>query len=377
MNTQTNTDLLLGGTRVLDLTVNGSQLGGKILGDNGADVIQIEPPGGSPTRNIGPFYKNIPDPEKSLFWFSTNLHKRGITLNLEKREGREIFKELVKTADIVLESFEPGYMKSLGLGYENLEKINPGIIMTSITPFGQTGPYAKYKGSDIVGVAMGGMQRLFGDPDRAPVRISQPQFYFFCGLHGALGSMTAYYHQVMTGEGQHVDVSGQQAIVLALMIASELWDVLGMNYRGYATRMMSVRPPDAPPLEMHLIHPCKDGHVIFMVGGGEAGAARSSKNMVEFANESGFAMELKDYDWVNNWDTRTMNQEQFDAVMNPLKDFMLSKTKMELFEGAARMDKEIRLAPINNVEDLLNFPQYQARNFWIDVEHPELGETIT
>ncbi|MDY6907713.1 MAG: CoA transferase [Chloroflexota bacterium] len=373
----TRHDTLMEGCRVLDLAEDGCCLAGKILGDMGADVIKIEPPGGSPTRNKGPFHKDIPDPERSLFWFATNLHKRGITLNLETAEGRAIFKRLVEASDIVIEGFAPGYMEGLGLGYRDLERVNPGIVMTSITPFGQSGPYAHYKGSDIVGVAMGGMQRLFGDPDRAPVRISQPEFFLFGGLHGALGSLMAFYHRAMSGEGQHVDVSCQQGIVLALMITSEIWDILHINYRGRAIEMMSIRPPDAPPLRLPLVWPCKDGYVLFMIGGGELGAARSSKNMVELANEHGYALELTDYDWIGSWDTRTMDQEQFDRVMNPIAEFMLTQTKMELFEAAARPDKEFRLAPMNTVKDVLEFPQFLHRGFFVQVEHPELGETLT
>ena len=131
--------------RVLDLTDERGLFCGKILGDLGADVIKIEKPGGDPVRNIGPFYHDIPDPEKSLFWFAFNTNKRGITLNLEAHDGREIFKRLVKSSDFVIESFEPGYLAGLGLAYSALREINSRLIMVSITPFGQTGPYAHYK----------------------------------------------------------------------------------------------------------------------------------------------------------------------------------------------------------------------------------------
>ena len=133
-------ETMLSPYRVLDLTDEKGLLCGKILGDLGADVIKIERPGGDPARNIGPFYHDEPDPEKSLFWFALNTSKRGITLDIEKADGKEIFKKLVKSADFVIESFAPGYLDKLGLGYSELERLNPGIIMVSITPFGQTGP---------------------------------------------------------------------------------------------------------------------------------------------------------------------------------------------------------------------------------------------
>jgi crotonobetainyl-CoA:carnitine CoA-transferase CaiB-like acyl-CoA transferase len=130
---------LLSPYRALDLTDEKGFFCGRILGDFGVDVIKIEPPGGDPSRRIGPFYHDIPDPEKSLHWFAYNANKRGITLNIETADGRELFRRLVKTADFVIESFPPGYMDKIGLGYASLSQINPGIIMTSITPFGQTG----------------------------------------------------------------------------------------------------------------------------------------------------------------------------------------------------------------------------------------------
>jgi len=127
---------LISGYRVVDLTEGGCLVGGKILADLGTDVIKIEPPGGSSSRNIGPFYKDIPDPEKSLFWFAYNANKRGITLDITTADGQALFSRLVKTADIVLESFELGYLDSLGLGYRHLSQVRPEIILTSITPFG-------------------------------------------------------------------------------------------------------------------------------------------------------------------------------------------------------------------------------------------------
>ena len=132
---------MLGPYRVLDMADEKGLLCGKLLGDLGADVVKIEKPGGDPARKLEPFYHDEPDPEKSLFWFALNTSKRGITLDIETADGRGIFKKLVKSADFVIETFPPGYLDGLGLGYPELEKINPGIIMVSITPFGQAGPY--------------------------------------------------------------------------------------------------------------------------------------------------------------------------------------------------------------------------------------------
>jgi len=151
---------LLNPYRVLDLTDEKGLLCAKLLGDLGADVIKIERPGGDPARNIGPFYHDEHDPEKSLFWLAFNTNKRGTTLDIEKVEGQTILKRLVKTADLLVESFPPGYMASLGLGYSDLDRLNPRLIMVSITPFGQSGPYKDYKAPDIVAWAMGGQMYL-------------------------------------------------------------------------------------------------------------------------------------------------------------------------------------------------------------------------
>ena len=159
----TENNTLLGSCRVLDLADEKGLFCGKVLGDFGADVIKIERPGGDPARNIGPFYKDIADSEKSLFWFATNTSKRGITLDIGTPDGKELFRRLVKTADIVVESFEPDYMDYVGLGYSDLKKVKSDIIVTSITPFGQTGPYAYYQATDLIGAAMGGMARILGD----------------------------------------------------------------------------------------------------------------------------------------------------------------------------------------------------------------------
>ena len=143
--------------KVLDLTDEKGFICGKVLADLGADVIKIERPGGDMARSTGPFYHDIADPEKSLYWLAFNASKRSITLDIESADGREVFKKLARTADVVIESFHPGHMASFGLGYPILNEINPGIILTSISAFGQAGPYRDYKAPDIVVRALGGL----------------------------------------------------------------------------------------------------------------------------------------------------------------------------------------------------------------------------
>jgi crotonobetainyl-CoA:carnitine CoA-transferase CaiB-like acyl-CoA transferase len=372
MNQDTTT--FLGGSRVLDLTDEKGHFCGKLLGDLGADVIKIEPPTGDSGRNRGPFYKDIPDPEKSLQWFFTCLNKRGITLNIETTDGRELFKRLVKTADFVLESFEPGYMDRLGLGYEQLEKIKPSIVMTSITPFGQKGPYAHYKATDLVGVSMGGMARLFGDPDGPPTRISAPQLHFLGSIHAAVGSMVAHYHRELTGDGQHVDVSCQQAVLLALRIAAETWDLIKVNPKGMGPNTLLPRPTPPGPVHVPIIKPCKDGHVVSaLFGGAQAGFVKSSRALVALANEEGEALELKDFEW-ETMDSSTVTQEEVDYRNDLMAPFLLSKTKAELFDEAVK--QEILLIPVNTAKDIAESPQLRTRDYWRRVEHPELDDTI-
>ena len=366
---------MLSAYRVLDLTDEKGLLCGKTLGDLGADVIKVEPPGGDSARNIGPFYEDMPHPETSLSWFYTNLNKRGITLNLKTGEGREIFKKLVAEAQVVIESFEPGYLDSLGFGYSELEKVNPGIIMTSITPFGQEGPYSHFKATDIVGVSMGGMVRIYGEPGEAPCRISLPQFYFLGSLHAAAGTMMALYHRELTGEGQWVDVSCQEAAAKSLMDVSSWWDLNKVNIKGTGSWVFTPRPEPLGNLHIRRVWECKDGHVVFVFAGGAApGMVASSKALVELANENGMALEIKDYDW-SKWDATSVSQEEANRLMKPIADFLKTKTKTELLNEALK--RSILLAPIQHIGELVQSPQLKHRGFWVDVEHPELQSTIT
>lgn len=160
--------MLLSGYRALDITDEKGFLCGKILGDLGVDVIKIEEPRGDFARRKGPYYKDIADSNKSLFWFAYNTSKRSITLNIETADGQELFKRLVKNADFVLDSPPSKQLERLGLDYSHLSCINPRIITVSITPFGISGPYSNYKGEDIIISAMAGLLYLTGDADRPP-----------------------------------------------------------------------------------------------------------------------------------------------------------------------------------------------------------------
>ena len=367
------TQSLLEPYRVLDLTEGGCLIGGKILGDMGADVIMVEKPRGNPTRNIGPFYHDIPDLNKSLFWFAYSANKRGITLDIDTADGQDIFKRLVKTAHFVIESFPPGHMARLGLGYDDLSKVNPGIILVSITPYGQTGPKAHYKGSELTNWASGGQFYITGDPDRPPNWVGFPQAGLHGGAEGAAAALIAHWHRVLTGEGQQIDVSIQACCVGTLMHTLQMWDLTQFDFvrTGYdfVDPISGVRRTQG--------FRCRDGYVCLMVmGGGNPAMAGSSQALVEWMAEEGMAPEwLGKFDWVNEYDVRNITQELVGRVEEPIVQFLLTKTKAELYSQAIK--RKILLAPVSTAKDVAEDEQLQAREFWQQLEHPELGDTLT
>lgn len=361
----------LGPYRVLDLTDEKAFLCSKILGDLGADVIKVERPGGDPGRRIGPFYGNTPDPEKSLYWFAYNNNKRSITLNLEAHEGRELFKKLVETADVVVESFEVGHMDELGLGFSVLSRINPGMVMTSITPFGQTGPYAHYKASDIGTMAMSGCMNLLGEPERPPLRTSIPASYMWAGSYGALGTLMALFHRHVTGEGQHVDVSAQASAAWATDMAPFFWEANGtiMQREGNRITGRSVHGATMPAT-----YPCRDGHICWLIYGGKAGAV-TNRETVKWMDEKGMATDyLKTEDW-DNFEPNGKTQAEYDQITEPVGRFLRGLTKKEFLEGAVK--RRIMGYPVSTARDIMENPQLAHREVWQEVEHPGLDATIT
>lgn len=372
MSTQQAIDSLLGNYRILDLTENGCMLGGKIFADLGADVIKIEPPGGSPSR-IAPYYKNIPDPEKSLYWFAYNLNKRGITLDINKLDGKEIFKRLLKTADAVIESFEPGYMSQLGLAYADLIKIKPDIIMTSITPFGQNGPKAHHRGSDLTAWASGGYLYICGDPDRAPNWISFPQASLHAGAEAASATMAALWHRRSTGEGQQIDVSMQECVVACNFNTPEMWDLNKVEFTRFSTGINV----GTQKVGMRAVWKCLDGYVVFVSQGAVQPFVNSWKDLVSWMAAEGMADDwLKRVDWTWDYDASKLTQDMVDRVENQVAKFFMTKTKMELYEEGA-LKRRILIGPLSTTRDIWKNSQLRARDFWVTVEHADLHDTLT
>jgi len=349
--------------RVIDLTDATGAMCGRILGELGADVIKVEKPGGSAERRIGPYFRDIHDPEKSLLWFAFNHSKRGITLDMEHVKGKETLKRLILGAHFVIESFPPGYMDDIGLGYEALSETNRGLIVTSITPFGQTGPYRDFKGADIVAMAMGGSMHICGYPDRPPLRWSMDLSWPQAGVQAAMVSMIAHHHRLVSGQGQHIDISIRDCIVWGAYASPQSWAMLG-SILG-RTGFNIVRGH----LKIRLNHRCRDGYVAWMPWRGQA-----SKSLAEYMKEEGVSNSFTGTDW-DQLDVEAMSQEQLEQWQDDLEKFCLGHTKAELHEEAIK--RGIMLWPMNDIKDLLDMPQLKARAFWVDVEHDELCDVVT
>ena len=360
-------NFLLAPYRVLDLTDERGLLAGKILADLGADVVQIEPPGGNPARNIGPFYGDDPQPEKSLFWWAYAANKRSITLDLEQKDGQALLKKMVGEADFLIESFTPGYLDTLGLGYDLLAEINPKLVMVSITPFGQDGPYSNYQATDIVGMALGGFMYLTGDDDRAPIRISFPHFYLHGGAAGATAAMLAHTYRITSGQGQYVDVSCQQAVAKTLAHAPQIWDI-----EGAILKRMGVYRQTSGENRVRINWPCKDGYVNYMVQGGSV--AYSTRALLEWMKEDSFdTADLDAIDW-EKMGYGAITPELMDQLGGPLEDFFKGHTRAELVQGS--LDRRILLFPVATPAALQDHPQLEARGYFKELEHPELGATV-
>lgn len=363
-----SSEYLLSPYRVLDLTDERGLLCGKILADLGADVIQMECPGGSPARRLGPFSEDDVRPENSLFWWAYAANKRSITLDIETVDGANILRKLATEADFLIESFSPGYLSGLGVGYADLQKLNPGLVMVSITAFGQDGPYADYQATDLVGMALGGFMSLTGDSDRAPLRLSFPHFYLHGSAAGAAGAMLAHAHRALTGEGQHVDVSCQQAVAKTLAHAPQSWDI-----EGVVIKRMGVFRQTSADTKVRVNWRCKDGYINYMLQGGSVAA--STRALLAWLDEEGMG---DDYLNEINWEELgygLVRTEVMERIVEPLQTFFESHTKEELTQGS--VDRRILLFPVATPQDLLDHPQLEARGYFRQLEHPEQETTVT
>jgi len=379
--TPENAPAVLDDIRVLDVAGEIGQYCTKLLADLGADVIKIEPPGGDPVRHLPPFYQDEDGDQRSLYWLNLNTNKRSVTLDIESAEDRATFEKLVATADVVVETYEPGYLDGLGLGYEGLSRIKPDIVLTSITGFGQTGPHAKYKAPDIVGVAMGGIMWLAGDPQDPPNIPPWRQGYICASIHAAGGTMTALYNRDVTGEGQHVDVSMQESLSIAQETAMQSWDMIeALRVRNAHRGIIPVDVPGIGPYE------CTDGWVFGYVGSpGGATWGELLAWMVEEGKAEGLAEEpyksfcenlnLRFLSTITQ-DPATIGQkfQMMGHINEVLRQFVKAKGKWEMYEQA--QGRRLLFGIVSTPEDLAKNPQLRYRHWLTPVEHPDLGATL-
>jgi crotonobetainyl-CoA:carnitine CoA-transferase CaiB-like acyl-CoA transferase len=367
--------------RIIDLAGEIGQYCTKLLADLGADVVKVEPPEGDPVRNLPPFYHDEPGPEHSLYWWNLNTNKRSVSLSLSNGQGVEILRRLCAAADVVVESFEPGYLAGLGLGYDKLSAQNPGLILTSITGFGQTGPHAKYRAADLTGVAMGGVMWLAGDPQDPPNRPPCNQGYVSASIIGAAGALLALYHRDATGEGQHVDVSMQESLSFAQETAMQSWDMLQALRTRNGSR--GIIPLDVPGIG---VYECSDGYVYGYVG---APGGATWGDLLDWMIEEGKAQDLAEEPYAGV--CRELNLRflvllaqdpasagkkisLFPRINEVLRSFIKTKTKWEMYEQAQR--RRLLFGIVSTPEDIARNPQLQHKKWLTPVEHPELGATI-
>ncbi len=358
--------------RILDLTTEKAFMCGRALSDWGAEVIKIEPPGGDPARFRGLFPNDKVDPEKNLTWLAFNANKKSVTLDITTKQGKETFLKLVKTADAVLESYAPGYMDSIGLGYQDLSAVNPAIVLTSISGFGQEGPYKDYQDPDIVVRALGGMVYTVGYDDRPPLTTSYMHTHSAGAMNGAAGTMIALMHRARTGKGQHVEAITQQA--MDIICSAEIegpYALFGQIPTRHGRARASVTLKDGSIFYNTLLWPCKDGYIALNLLLNPT-AAKNNHSMMEYLKKDGIDIGfLEGWDWEKkSWEH--MTREQAEKLMDSLGKFFMNHTKDELLKLA--VENRFQLGPCNNAEDVLKHPQLAARKFWKEIDQPGLGK---
>jgi crotonobetainyl-CoA:carnitine CoA-transferase CaiB-like acyl-CoA transferase len=356
---------MLEGFRVLDCSGEPGFLAGKILGDMGADVVKLEAPGGDEARR-GPYLGDIEDPERSLVWLSLNTSKRGITLDLDSERGGELFRRLVPRFDVVLETDLPGSFDRRGIGFESLRRSHPGLVWCALTAFGQTGPYAEYRASDLSVVAMGGNAHATGWIDRAQIRCTMPTSHYHAAPEAALGIALALYGREESGRGQLVDVSMQETQLQTLLSLPAQVDA---DPARFADRQ---RPGDRQGRSREIWR-VKDGYVSYGLRGGPS-RIPNLKATVLWMEECGMAPRwLIDHDWAH-YNHNTMSVEDFAPFEEAFGAFFASKTMRELFEGAVA--RRILLAPCNDAREISENEQLRSRDLFVTLDYPELGASI-
>jgi crotonobetainyl-CoA:carnitine CoA-transferase CaiB-like acyl-CoA transferase len=344
----------LAGLRVLDLTGYRGQLCARLLADMGADVIKVEPPQGDLARRVGPFVDGLPHRDRSLFFWFYNLNKRSLTLDLENPRGAEILLNLARSADVVVESFKPGRMREMGLGWEDLQRVNPAAILLSIAPFGQTGPHRDFEADDTVLAALGGMLYVNGSPDRQPVRPLGLQAYHSSAYYGAIAAMCALFARDRDGAGQWIDLSMQEATVAAV-------EHVAGSYFGEGR--VEPRRGTLHWSRYFRVGQCRDGYIMHCTLG-------DWTSLVEWAASDGKAQDLTAPEWQEVGYRAVHAEHLFDVLDEWVKDYR----RDDLLERAQTL--RLPYATVRKPEELFEDEQLAARGYFVEVEHPELGRKI-
>ena len=338
----------LTGLRVLDLSrVLAGPYCTMMLADYGADIVKIEPPKvGDDSRAFGPFVG-----KESAYFMSLNRNKRSMTLNFKRQAECDVFKEMVKYADVVVENYRPGTMEKFGLGYDELKKINPKIIYDACSGFGHSGPYQYKPAYDIIVQAMGGIMSITGPEGGEPCRVGASVGDIIAGMFTAYGVMMALYHREKTGEGQKVDVGMLDCQVAVLENAIARYVTSGSVPTPLGNRHPSISPFSS--------FTAKDGHII--VGAG------NDRLWTKLCNILGKPELLTDPRFNTNGN-RTAHVKELTAILNEVFSTKTIEQWMEVLEAA-----ELPCAPINTVDKIVNDPQIKARNMIVELEHPVAG----
>jgi crotonobetainyl-CoA:carnitine CoA-transferase CaiB-like acyl-CoA transferase len=353
--------------RVIELGDEKGEFCGKLFAGAGADVIKVEPPGGSPTRRIGPFYKDTPHPDRSLYFWNYNLGKRGVTLDIAAAQGTEIFRKLIGNAAVLIDSSPLDTLENLGLDWGALQKLNPGLVYLRITPFGRSGPWRDLKACDLVHLALGGEMMLCGyDPkpdgtyDTPPIAPQMWHAWHICGNQAFIAALGALLARADTGEGDMIDIPVHHAVSVCTEVDVPYW----IYARGTCLRQTgrhaftTIGPPSQ--------HKAKDGRYCNVVANPFPGGRET---MIEFLREMGLQGDLDDEKYKD-----PANLVGFDFIHHfaKIQAAAVAAFKAEELWRKAQ-DRGIPWVPVRHPEENLNDEQWQIRGTFADVDHPELG----
>ena len=363
-------DGALWGLRVLELGDVKGQWAGKLLGDLGADVIKLEPPEGCHERRVGPFYDDAPHPDRSLWFWQANTSKRGITLNVSTEDGRGLLRRLVQTADVLVESHAPGYLASLGIGYEQLKELNRRLIVCSVTPFGQTGPWRDYASSDLLHQAAGGFMALCGYteaevPAAPPLAPTGGQAWLVGGVYAAIAVAAAVCQRDVTGQGQHLDVSVHEACFSTTQ--NNLPDYLSLG--EVKTLRQAGGPASIRPIAKSQFA-CRDGGYVTL-----SWSSRITPDhlimLAYWMDEYGLADDLLD----ERYQDPAVLSASTDHLAEVLTRFFASIDAEAAYHGA--QIRGFAAGSIRTVQEIVQDPHWRDRGFFVELEHPELGKSFT